>query len=148
MMLDPRFSNMQEVMEIALRCQNACNPVAVARTLAEVTLYLNRHPDSTGTEWVANHAAVVLLVNKLADMTGASEPLRFSRAYDKAELIAEIGKVLPTIGDGFTALSLSKEGGALRVGPINDSETLDAFPKSVSAHRRSDAAELAEKLLN
>jgi hypothetical protein len=61
------YTSEDEILTIAKDIQNACNPIAIAHTLAAVCKYL---VDQQGTDYARTHPATRAIIGKLADLSG------------------------------------------------------------------------------
>lgn len=60
---------LKELAQEALDIQDACNLCGLAQRFAEVMIELNRHPDSTGTDWVNQHCITRLWIDKFVSLS-------------------------------------------------------------------------------
>lgn len=81
-----RYSSLVDVYRDSLLLQNASNLGAVVKTLDEMITFLRTQPDCTGTDWINTHPAVILVVDKLTDLTHCHE--RSGDGFWKAHDIA------------------------------------------------------------
>ena len=72
----------------AVSIQNACNIIAVAKLLSDTTLAL-RHDDFLGNPQLNAHPAVILIINKLAEMVDVENMTDFCDAYQECIELGE-----------------------------------------------------------
>ena len=78
---------MSNIYQTAMELQDACNPIAVANTLFKVAQALR--DKGFGTDAIRKDPAFVLIVDKLADMTGRPEASAYMEVYNKCEELAK-----------------------------------------------------------
>lgn len=79
---------------LALEVQDACNLSGVAISFVAIVKELNKHPKSTGTDWVRCHPVSFMFCHKMCSMCGP-EDLQ-DRVFD---LYCAATKLLKTVID-------------------------------------------------
>lgn len=73
--------------EDALRVQDACNLIGVARSFSQIMVKIREEADARGegTEWINHHPIAVMFASKIASLTHCEDVVAFGKAYEAVE---------------------------------------------------------------
>jgi hypothetical protein len=82
---------MQQLAQLALDVQDACNLSGVVRSFAQVTedLWVEARRQGFATDWVNQHPVSKLFADKIADLARVRDFVEYSRAHDACSRIAK-----------------------------------------------------------
>jgi len=92
---EKKTCTLQEIAQMAIGCQNACNASGLVHSMSEKimpSLWAEaRDGTGRGTDWVNCHPVMILFLNKLSDLAGvfpdASDKFRW--AWERCEAYAQ-----------------------------------------------------------
>lgn len=83
---------LKELAQEALYIQDACNLCGLAQRFAEVMIELNRHPDSTGTDWVNQHCITRLWIDKFVSLSRLGTMNYVDNSFDCWRKVSDLAK--------------------------------------------------------